>query len=227
MAKTLVLVIALAWALAWSGGGHGSEASCEADHLERGSSCSGLENVTRASYGNRFVRQGYELKLKSLTDRLIRDLEEKGAFSDEYLFTHWDGTTTGKYNDHLEKMYDHVRAMTSEDAIGFSLGGIYDGLDIQYELHEELTKQAGGVGYFRLSGDLDLPPQMFVAIMQSGEMLGRLDDTVRMMHMVHTFSDKKSILSLWVAAPGFPFLWRDGLDGTSKLVLSCLLPQQE
>mgnify|MGYP003386937695 CR=1 FL=1 len=157
--------------------------------------------------GDLFIRSGQEKKLESLKlDSVTSKL------SDDYQLKRWDGEL-GNYTTHLDWMYQHAKEYTSVDKEGFRPWGEDHG--VKYEIHDDLTQAGGGDGYFRLNGEVDIPPELLIAQVLDAQSIGKLDPTVMYMNMLHTYGDKKSKLCLWIAAPGFPFNWRMGLDLTT------------
>jgi hypothetical protein len=164
-------------------------------------------NKSEQCSGDVFVRPGLErklsaLKLNSVTSKL----------SDDYQLRRWTGDT-GNYETHLDWMHEHAKEYTRPDKDGFRPWGEAHG--VKYEIHDEMTKTGGGDGYFRLSGEVDISPQLLIAQVLDAQSIGRLDPTVVYMNMMHTYGDGRSRMCLWMAAPGFPFDWRMGLDLTS------------
>lgn len=150
-----------------------------------------------------FVRDGMEARLKP-TEGLVFAVSEK--LRDGYMLKRWDGVL-GTFDTHLDWMYQHAREHTDPAKDGFRPYGEHSG--IIYEIHDELTKAGGGDGYFRLSGEIDVPPEALVAQVMDATALGELDPTVMYMHFLHRYnSDPRSRICLWIAAPGFPFEWR-------------------
>lgn len=150
-----------------------------------------------------YERPGQEDRLKPVAP-LVSSLSDK--LMDNYMLRRWDGTL-GTYATHLEWMYQHAAVYTDAAKDGFRHYGEHNG--ITYEIDDELTKAGGGDGYFRLSGEIDIPPELLIAQVMDATSLGELDHTVMYMNFLHRYSaDPRSRLCLWIAAPGFPFEWR-------------------
>lgn len=150
-----------------------------------------------------YVRKGQEKRLQP-TEGLLAALASKQ--SDEYMLRRWDGVL-GTFDTHLDWMYQHARRFTDPGTPGFRGYGTHSG--IQYEINDELTKIGGGDGYFRLSGEIDIPPEGLIAQVMDSDALGELDPTVMYLNFLHRYSaDPRSRMCLWIAAPGFPFQWR-------------------
>lgn len=157
--------------------------------------------------GDLFILPGQEKRLLALNlDSVTSKL------SDDYQLRRWDGQL-GNYTTHLDWMYTHAQEYSDPQKDGFRPWG--KAHDVVYEIHDGLTKAGGGDGYFRLSAEVDISPQLLIAQVLDAQSIGKLDPTVMYMNMLHTYGDLKSRLCLWIAAPGFPFSWRMGLDLTT------------
>ena len=164
------------------------------------------------STGSLFVREGQEERLKR-TDRLLSNLNSNGKLTDDAVLRRWDGEL-GNFQTHLNWMLEHAKSYTDVHKKGFRHYGQHNG--ITYEIEDELTKSGGGEGYFRLSGEVDISPELVIAQVMDAQSLGELDPTVMYMNFLHRYTtDRNSRLCLWIAAPGFPFQWRMGLDLTT------------
>jgi hypothetical protein len=160
--------------------------------------------------GSLYVKQGMEARLKPAAE-LASSLAEK--LSDGHALRRWDGEM-GNYKTHLDWMYEHAKIYADPAKQGFRHYGEHSG--IVYEIDDALTAAAGGDGYFRLSGELDISPELLIAQVMDARSLGEMDPTVMYMHFLHRYAeDPRSRLCLWIAAPGFPFEWRMGLDLTT------------
>jgi hypothetical protein len=80
---------------------------------------------------------------------------------------------------HFEYMLGVVKDHTRDDAPGFSKIGAKDG--VTYEMHDKLTVEAGGAGYFRLKADIACDAKTFVALMADPQALYDMDHTIRLM----------------------------------------------
>ncbi|GBG34293.1 Hypothetical Protein FCC1311_105162 [Hondaea fermentalgiana] len=129
---------------------------------------------------------------------------------DDAVFKRWDGVeATAK--DHLDWMRDHAREFADPDKAGFVPQGVKDG--VVFEIHPEMTRQGNGNGYFRVSGEVDISPELVVALALDAETLIAEDKTMRYVKMIHSFGDSgQTHLGFWVAAPGLPFNMQDPID---------------
>lgn len=107
-------------------------------------------------------------------------------------------------------MLAHVRDNTLQGAKGFRRYGETDG--VLYEIHDNLTAAGNGAGYFRLSGELEVPPHHFASLLMDAPLLGEMDHTVRSLDFHVAYDDGRTWLCYWRAAPGFPFWDVDGFD---------------
>jgi len=149
-------------------------------------------------------KQGYEKQLKPAED-LALSLRDK--LTDDYVLTRWNGVR-GTVDDHANWMLDNIKSLC--DSSAFRPYGSIHG--ITYEIHDNLTKESDGDGLFRLRGVVDIPADVIVAMVLDPITRGLLDYTMMYINCVHRYTDQKTKLCIWIAEPGFPFQWRDGLD---------------
>ena len=127
----------------------------------------------------------------------------------------WDGTQR-TVDQHFDWMKRHIEAQARDDATGFHRQGEKDG--VVYEMHEEFTQKAGGVGYFRLRAEISLDPATFVALMADPHLLFEMDPTIRLMDFARSpqYAAKRGRRKVWLAyfrqAPGGLLPDLDGID---------------
>jgi len=160
--------------------------------------------------GNVYFKPGYRHFFESTKDAPLRGMHPLIRWARDWQkFMRWDGVR-GTAKEHLDWMYEHTKEFCDlNNVAGFVSVGSTKG--IKFEKHEELSNQGDGYGYFRLSGEIDISPEMLCAIALNVETLGKLDKTVRHLHLVQKF-DSQNRLCFWTASPGLPFNLQDGFD---------------
>lgn len=128
----------------------------------------------------------------------------------------WDGTV-GTAQEHMQWMKEQAQDFMSKERHNeYRRYGERKG--VQYYIHDEMTRQGNGYGFFKLVGTFDFEPRDLVACMFDFELTVAMDPTVVLMKSLETYAiDRKGhnpfvSLVYWCNAPGFPFMYRDGLD---------------
>mmetsp|Transcript_20927 Transcript_20927/g.37069 ORF Transcript_20927/g.37069 Transcript_20927/m.37069 type:complete len:297 (+) Transcript_20927:79-969(+) len=158
----------------------------------------------------KYVKKGFEKRMKEARAPSLASLKSK--FGDDAVLTRWDGVE-GTAAEHIAWMLEQAQTLTHPDCQGFE--GKTDYRGIKYEMHTNKTREAGGSGFFRLSGKIDLTPETVVALAMSMTAMSGTDETVLLLDTLYEYSDKKTALVQWVNEAGFPFHWRDGVDVSS------------
>lgn len=126
----------------------------------------------------------------------------------------WDGTT-GTAHEHMKWMLEQAKSLISEERQDeFREYGEKRGC--KYFIHDELTKNGQGYGFFKLQGTLKLEPKDMVAACYDWDTLAESDKTVVLMKTLKIYQEEEGgpfcAAVYWCNAPGFPFYYRDGLD---------------
>jgi len=130
----------------------------------------------------------------------------------------WDGRS-GTPRELLDDLAAHLREYTAPDCAGFRATGSKNGID--YEVHDGLTATScAGDAYFRLTGTLQLPAKLLLALLMAPEKMGAVDPTVRHLEFFHALPprndgapDGRAFLAYWLAQPPlFVLAPRDGVD---------------
>jgi hypothetical protein len=120
-----------------------------------------------------YARAGQE----ALVQRLSRPVKEslRGKLGQGVVLERWDGAR-GTAEEHASWMLLKTRELVAPDAPGFKPWGAHEG--VTYEMHEALSAEAGGAGLFRLSGTIEIPPELATALLMHAGYLGLMDETV-------------------------------------------------
>jgi hypothetical protein len=131
----------------------------------------------------------------------------------ENKWTRWDGVE-GTAESHMDWIHKQAKSLMSDDRQDeFRPYGKKNG--VNYSIHDKLTAEGNGYGFFKLEGTFKIEPKDMVACMFDFGRMVDMDDTIVMMKILKTYEQKnKSFVnaSYWCNAPGFPFYYRDGLD---------------
>jgi len=169
----------------------------------------GLDIVEHAFY--------VDPKYKRITDKLFQMAFGQDDFKlkiDEKI-TAWDGTNRTA-RGHYEWMLDHIKTHIDADE-EYTYSGTKDG--VVYDMHDKLTEEGGGAGYFRLRGEVEVDARTFAALMVEPEMLHRMDKTIKIMDFARTPSYRSSANQrIWLCyfrqAPGWGLPDLDSVDVT-------------
>lgn len=132
----------------------------------------------------------------------------------ENRWSRWDGVE-GTAESHMDWIHQQAKSLMSEDRQDeFRPYGEKKG--VKYSIHDKLTAEGNGYGFFKLEGTFAIEPRDMVACMFDFGMTAEMDETVVMMKHVKTYQKKKTgpfvVAAYWCNAPGFPFHYRDSLD---------------
>lgn len=141
----------------------------------------------------------------------------------------WDGTP-GSAQEHIHWMKEQAKSFMSEERHGeYRRYGQHKG--VEYFIHDELTNAGKGYGFFKLVGTYDFEPKDLLACMFDFGLTVEMDSTVVLMKILSTYyqnDDTKNkgdtahnpfvTAAYWSNAPGFPFLYRDGVDLSGYLI---------
>ena len=120
-----------------------------------------------------YVRAGQEALVQRLSQPVKESLRSK--LGQGVVLERWDGAR-GTAEEHASWMLSKTRELVSPDAPGFKPWGAHEG--VTYEMHEVLSAEAGGAGLFRLSGTIEIPPELATALLMHAGYLGLMDETV-------------------------------------------------
>jgi hypothetical protein len=129
----------------------------------------------------------------------------------------WTGDE-GTVEDHATWIHEQAKSLMSDERRDeFRPYGKKRGF--QYFIHDELTADADGCGFFKIEGTLQLEPRELLAFVFDSESIANADKTVIMMKVIATYLGKEkgdpfNAVVYWANDPGFPFNVRDGLDLT-------------
>lgn len=124
----------------------------------------------------------------------------------------WDGVE-GTAETHMDWIYTNAKSLMSQERRSeYRPYGEKNG--IKYFIHDELTKEGRGHGFFLLEGELELEPRDMVAAMFNFSQTAESDPTVVYMKVMKTYKNPKDFVcaAYWCNNPGFPFSYRDGFD---------------
>lgn len=127
----------------------------------------------------------------------------------------WDGVE-GSAESHMNWMHEQAKSLMSDNRRDeYRTYGSKNGFE--YYIHDELTAQGRGFGFFKLEGTLQLEPRDMVAAMMDYPQLAESDKTVVLMKRLKTYRQQKNnqpfvMAAYWCNAPCFPFYYRDGVD---------------
>ncbi|KAL3945209.1 MAG: hypothetical protein SGBAC_000682 [Bacillariaceae sp.] len=135
----------------------------------------------------------------------------------------WDGTLATS-QEHMYWMKEQAQSFMSDERHSeYRRYGAHKG--VEYFIHDELTKAGKGYGFFKLVGNFDFEPKDLLACMFDFGLTVEMDDTVVLMKILGTYyqnhkhHDKTNkthnpfvTAAYWSNAPGFPFVYRDGVD---------------
>mmetsp|Transcript_29515 Transcript_29515/g.43141 ORF Transcript_29515/g.43141 Transcript_29515/m.43141 type:complete len:282 (-) Transcript_29515:452-1297(-) len=127
----------------------------------------------------------------------------------------WDGVV-GTAHDHMDWMHQQAKSLMSEERKGeFREYGERN--MCKYFIHDELTQEGDGYGFFKIEGTLQLEPKDLLACCFDFKEMPEIDATVVMMKVLKTYLGEKKgdpfcAAVYWANAPGFPFYYRDGVD---------------
>ncbi|CAJ1950834.1 unnamed protein product [Cylindrotheca closterium] len=140
----------------------------------------------------------------------------------------WDGTQATA-QQHMYWMKEQAQSFMSDERHG-EYRRYAEHKGVEYFIHDELTKAGKGYGFFKLVGTFDFEPKDLVACMFDFDLTVEMDDTVILMKNLKTYYQNNKQeetnrvhnpfvnASYWSNAPGFPFLYRDGVDLSGYLV---------
>jgi len=129
----------------------------------------------------------------------------------------WDGVE-GSAESHMDWMHEQAKSFMSDSRRDeYRAYGSKNGFN--YYIHDELTAQGQGCGFFKLEGTLQLEPRDMVASMMDFSQLAESDKTVVLMKRLKTYRQEKNnerfvMAAYWCNDPGFPFYYRDSVDLT-------------
>lgn len=138
----------------------------------------------------------------------------------------WDGNLATA-QEHMYWMKGQAESFMSDERHSeYRLYGEHRG--VEYFIHDEMTAAGKGYGFFKLTGTFDFEPKDLLACMFDFGLTVEMDDTVVLMKILATYyqNDKTEskahnpfvTAAYWSNAPGFPFMYRDGVDLSGYLV---------
>jgi hypothetical protein len=152
-----------------------------------------------------YVAKGHEAHVAQA--RLLPLINHTSHQTGDPVLTRWDGMR-GTPQELLGDMLLHVR--DAVQASGFVPMGTHKG--VKYEYSPTRTDKGFGNRYFRLSGELAIPPNLYVAALMHPTEVGACDATLRMNRVLKDFQDNKTRLFHLIAETGPRPLFADRDD---------------
>jgi len=136
----------------------------------------------------KYFHPRYEKRLRLDTADLFSESAFLRNFDENTEFRLWNGRM-GTANNHMEWFRDFIKKHGTTDDGYRKIGGRREGNNSEttYEIHDELTEEGDGCGFFRVKTQVDVPPDLFLCFMMDANSMANAHPTFRVLDYSKTY----------------------------------------